>query len=215
MLNDRRKRRRRSATGEVSDAALLHDLTATFAEAAERAGDWLVCGPGCSKCCYGPFPVTPLDAQRLQRGLARLEEQDPELAKRVRARAAEARDRLAAGFPGDPHSGRLGSEIELPQLDAFFKKHEALACPVLDPASGRCNLYDHRPVACRTYGPPLGFGDERAPHCPLCFVGADDGEIERCRVQPDADGLEQELLARMGVEGGEEWETLIAFALGD
>jgi len=68
-------------------------------------------------------------------------------------------------------------------------------------------------VACRTYGPPLSFGARPAPHCPLCFDGASPDVVEDCRVDPDPDGIEDALLAEMGVADTEVWETLVAFAL--
>jgi Fe-S-cluster containining protein len=117
-------------------------------------------------------------------------------------------------FPGDPDSGRL-AESE-PDLDRFFSRHAALPCPALDPATGRCDLYGFRPVTCRTFGPPARFGDESAPPCDLCFVEAGPEEVERCRIEPDREGLEDAILARMAREGREEdsgYETIIAFAL--
>ena len=83
----------------------------------------------------------------------------------------------------------------------------------IDPSTGRCDLYDWRPVSCRTYGPPARFGKEDAPPCRLCFRGAAPGVIERCRIEPDREGLEETILRGLGVRGGEDWETLIAFAL--
>ena len=50
------------------------------------------------------------------------------------------------------------------------------ACPVLDPTSGTCALYEHRPRICRKYGIPL-WNPER-PHelktCRLNFRGVAD-----------------------------------------
>jgi Fe-S-cluster containining protein len=118
---------------------------------------------------------------------------------------------LSDGFPGDPATGRLS--IDESKLDSFFELHAGLPCPVLDPASGRCELYEWRPVSCRTYGPPVLFGREKSPPCRLCFAGAPEEEIERCRIEPDRDDLEETILVRLGVVAGEDWETLIPFAL--
>ena len=97
--------------------------------------------------------------------------------------------------------------------DRFFERHSSLACPALDPESGRCDLYSWRPVSCRTYGPPARFGGEQTPPCRLCFVGVPPEEVEACRMEPDREGLEESILAGMGVSGGDDWETLIAFPL--
>jgi len=196
---------------EAADRQLLRVIDDGFARAAAVAGPWLVCAPGCDDCCHGPFPVTVLDADRLRRGLAELERSDPARTRAIGERAREAVRQLSDGFPGEIETGRLRPEPEA--LDRFFERHARLACPALDPASGRCELYDWRPVACRTYGPPLRFAGIDAAHCPLCFRGAGEQEIERCRTEPDAGGLEQAMLATTGVPPGEEWETLIAFAL--
>lgn len=199
------------ASLEAADAALLRVLDRDMAEAGRRAGDRLACRPGCDNCCHGPFPVTALDGWRLRRGLAALAERDPARTRRVLERARRAAATLAAGLPGDPATGRLSADTE--RIDAYVARHAGVPCPALDPDSGRCELYDARPVACRTYGPPTRFGDERAAPCELCFVGAGDAEIERCRVEPDADGVERAVLDRLGVPGDEPWATTIAHAL--
>ncbi|MCP3982732.1 MAG: YkgJ family cysteine cluster protein [bacterium] len=195
----------------TSDAELLRVLDREFAVAAQRAGEWLVCAPGCAECCHGPFPVTRLDRLRLENGLARMRAADPPRAAAIRERARGAVRRMEHGFPGDVTRGRPAADES--RLDAFFERHAALACPALEPQTGRCELYDSRPVACRTYGPPLSFGGREAPHCHLCFDGADEAEVARCRIEPDREGLESELLAGLGVEPSEEWDTLIAFVL--
>jgi Fe-S-cluster containining protein len=137
----------------------------------------------------------------------------PERAGALRGRARQAVERLAAGYPGDPRTGRL-SEGE-PVLDRFFERHRSLPCPALNPDSGRCELYDRRPVPCRSYGPPARFGDELVAPCPLCFDGATDERIEACRIEPDREALEERIIAGMGAAGGGGWETLVAFALLD
>ena len=194
------------------DAELLQTLERDFREVAERAGEWLACRPGCSECCHGPFPITRLDVERLRRGLAQLSERKPLRAEAVVARARMTRERLSDGFPGDEAKGRLDGDERA--LDEYFKWHDSLACPVLDPVSGCCELYDARPVSCRNYGPPQRFDDVDSAACRLCFGGADEKTVESCRLLPDPDGLEQAILAGMGVAPGEEWETLIAFAVG-
>jgi len=196
---------------EEAEKSLLEGLDLAFSRAAASAGPWLLCAPGCSDCCHGPFPITPLDVLRLRQGMDRARDATPARAARIVERARSACARLADGYPGNPLSGALeGTQAE---LDRFFQPHAGLACPVLDPATGRCELYAFRPVACRTYGPPLKFGDQTAPHCGLCFNGAPRDAVEASRIEPDREGLEQALLARSGVREGREWATLIAFAV--
>lgn len=136
---------------------------------------------------------------------------DPARATRIAARAAKATKLLTPGFPGDASRGTLRRAAAV--LDAFFARHADLACPALDPESGLCELYEWRPVACRTYGPPARFSNERTEPCPLCFRDCGDELPERCRLETDPDGLEGSLLEALGVVAGGEWQTLIAFAL--
>jgi Fe-S-cluster containining protein len=196
---------------EQADRELLDRVDREFARAARSAGDWLRCAPGCDDCCHGPFPITALDVRRLQLGLAELERTDPGRAGRIRRRAEATVLRLREGYPGDPRTGRLDQDKAA--LDAFFERHVSMACPALEPGSGRCELYDWRPVSCRTFGPPARFAGVDVAPCELCFRGADSETIERCRTEPDPDGLEQAILAALGRRAETEWETLIAFAL--
>lgn len=129
----------------------------------------------------------------------------------MQSRAEAALEQLRDGFPGDPLGGRLTPDEG--RLDVYFAAHAGLACPALDRGTGRCDLYDDRPVACRTYGPPLRFGEQAASHCRLCFRGASAAQVERARWEPDPRGLERSLLDAAGAPPDEHWFTLIAFAL--
>ncbi|MCU0294052.1 MAG: YkgJ family cysteine cluster protein, partial [Thermoanaerobaculaceae bacterium] len=146
-----------------ADRALLEAVDGALARATLRAGPHLVCRPGCTDCCIGPFAVNRLDALRLRRGLERLVAADPERAAAVAVRARAARQELRDGFPGDPSTGRLGDDDDAEA--AFVERHAGLPCPALDPASGRCELYAHRPLVCRMFGPPATLGGEAFPPC--------------------------------------------------
>ena len=94
------------------DEALIRIVDAALAEAARKSGPWLVCRPGCTGCCMGPFPITQLDARRLREGLAELERRDRERAAGVRERARLAVARILPDFPGDAATGVLGEGEE-------------------------------------------------------------------------------------------------------
>ena len=178
--------------------------------ARERAGGRWRCGPGSADCCIGPFPINLLDARRLQRGLAQRTTNDPAKAKAIRERANAAVTVLREAFPGDAASGILDEDDTLQQQ--YLGAHEKLPCPALDPATRMCDLYEHRPWTCRTFGPPIRVGREDLPPCPYCFAPCSADEIEALRVEPDPDGLEETLLDALERDERVEGETLIAFA---
>src|SRR3954452_5794225 len=69
----------------------------------------------------------------------------------------------------------------------LWSDDEDAPCPVLDPDTGTCDLYEWRPVTCRTFGPPLHFRGEELAVCELCFEGASVEQIAACEVEIDAD----------------------------
>ncbi|MGD0793153.1 MAG: YkgJ family cysteine cluster protein [Terriglobales bacterium] len=178
-----------------------------MADAAERSGEWLVCRPGCTQCCVGVFAIHQLDAVRLQRGLADLEGADPLRAGRIRERARASVGRLSAEFPGNAKTGVLDEGPEAEERFAEFANDEP--CPVLDPETGLCDLYDARPMTCRTFGPPVraegGLGV-----CELCFQGATDEQIVACEMVVDPDDLESKLLGKVEKTEGPRGRTVVA-----
>ena len=170
-----------------SDFELVQIVDAALAEAAHRSGAWLVCRPGCTQCCYGPFEITQLDAQRLRKGLAELGSHDPR-------RAAAVRDRAR-------HAAQLTN----------FGDDEP--CPALDPETGKCDLYTSRPITCRCFGPPVLCDSGAVGVCELCFDGASDEEIAACLVEFDPEGLESVLIDALQRETGVRGMTTVALSL--
>jgi len=192
------------------DARLLETVGAALELAARRAGASLACRPGCTECCIGPFPISALDAERLRRGLAELEAQAPGRAAAIRERANAAVVALSVDFPGDAGAGVVDDDA--PAADAFFARHEKEPCPALDPRTGWCELYRHRPTACRTFGPPMRIEGQDLPPCRLCFVDATPAAVEAARTELPVGELEERLESRAR-ESGHPSPTLIAFAL--
>jgi Fe-S-cluster containining protein len=145
---------------------LIHIVDAALAEAARKAGPWLVCRPGCAECCIGSFEISLIDAERLRTGLAELEARDPLRAGRIVERAK----RFA----------------QLPQDEA-----DEIACPALDPEAQTCELYESRPLTCRLFGPPVRGASGAIGICELCFHGASEEEIAACEMALDAATLEE------------------------
>jgi len=192
------------------DKRLVQIVDAALLDAERRSGDWLICKPGCTPCCIGVFAIDQLDALRLQEGFSTLEATDPERAARVRQRARESWERIAARFPGDAHTGVLGDDDEAAAAFEEFADYEP--CPALDPERGTCDVYEWRPITCRVYGPPVksegGLGV-----CELCYHVASPDEIATCELKLDeANALQAELVGDLE-KGGSTGRTIVAFAL--
>jgi len=183
------------------DGELLQILDNWLVRANERGGEHIACRSGCAQCC--------VDALRLQRGLSELADRDLERAQRVLQRAAESLERTVEFFPGDAETGILDESAEAEEVFEDFANDEP--CPALDPAALTCDLYEHRPLTCRVYGPPVrtegGLGV-----CELCFTKASTEEIAAAEVPLDGENIEAALNRDLEqVAGG--GKTIVAFAL--
>jgi len=182
-------------------------MTASFGEAAERAGEHLLCKPGCSQCCHGAFVLSPLDALRLRAGMDILRATDANLAREVEHRASMWMVEHETGFPGDFQTGILGNSQE--DRERFENFANEAPCPALDTETGRCDVYAWRPLTCRLFGPPVRMGDgEALAHCELCFKGASEAEVAACEMEVPFE-LEGEILVEVPLKS----ETVVAFAL--
>jgi Fe-S-cluster containining protein len=195
-----------------ADQKLIQIVDAALADTTRRSGKWLVCRPGCTQCCIGAFAINQLDAIRLQRGLLQLERRDPARASAIRRRAKQAVAGLSADFPGDARTGILDESEEGAALFESFANDEP--CPVLDPETGNCELYESRPMTCRVFGPPVRTEDGLGV-CELCFQGATEKEIAACEMKPDPDDLESDVLKKVEERSGVRGKTIIAFCLAD
>ena len=196
------------------DQKLIQIVDAALSETARKSGDWLVCRKGCTQCCYGAFPISQLDAWRLSKGLNDLESNDPKRAAQVKQRARQAVRRLSADFPGDPKSGILREDEDAEAAFANFADDEP--CPALDPETGACDLYNARPMTCRTFGPPVRSGPEGGlAVCELCYHGASDEQIAECEMVPDPDNLEERLIAEAEKQTGKRGSTIVAWCLAE
>jgi Fe-S-cluster containining protein len=107
------------------------------------------CRLGCTSCCIGPFPITLLDVHTLQQGLAGL---SPDHRHRIEQRAIEHIAAMETVFPQLTQSDLLDNwtDQEIDRLATEFHNHP---CPALE-ANGRCGVYHHRPLVCRSMGIP-------------------------------------------------------------
>jgi len=188
------------------DKHLIQLMDAALADATRRSGPWLACRPGCSQCCHGVFAIGPLDTERLREGF-HLAEADKQ--QRIRERVQQAVQQLSEDFPGDTTTGIL-YEDEASQ-EAFEDFANESTCPVLDPTTGTCDLYAHRPMTCRVFGPPVQTEEGGFGICELCFIDAPTEVITEAQLHLPDPALEAEFEKQTGVTG----TTIIAFALKD
>jgi Fe-S-cluster containining protein len=109
----------------------------------------------------------------LRDGLAKI---DASAAQRVRDRAA----------------GYLAA-IQSYDEDGLPEGMDEVPCPALDPVTGCCDLYDSRPITCRTFGPAVKTPDGGVASCELCFPGATEEEIAACAVEIEPATLEMDV----------------------
>ena len=127
----------------------------------------LQCGAGCSLCCYGLFEIGSGDVPLIAEGLRKMH---PMRRKKVIRRA------LAIVEENDHPNLRECSGIE---KEEFFERTKATPCPNLD-ETGRCMMYEHRPLVCRTFGLPLREGRNYIGDiCDLNFTESTEEERQR------------------------------------
>ena len=184
-----------------------------MADAYHRGAHHLVCHPGCSQCCIGVFPIAHQDAARLREGLTALIRTDPRRAQNIRTRVAASLARLDPWFPGDLTTGTLSADYAQTILFEEFANDEP--CPVLDPEHGTCDLYEHRPILCRTFGPPMRTEEQNLATCELCFIHAATEEIAAAELDPTIPAQEAASNEAFNAAHNVHGETLIAYALRD
>jgi Fe-S-cluster containining protein len=193
---------------------LIQIVDAALDSAAARSGQHLACRPGCSQCCYGVFEISGLDAARLREGLQAAE---PAVASRIRKRVDAAKEKLGPFFPGDATMGVLTGTAE--ETELFEEWAHAEACPVLDPETQTCDLYAHRPILCRTFGPPIRNDAEDASAgltiCELCFTAASEDEIAAAEMDSSFRTVQEKLEAEYAVNHPASGPTIVAFAFED
>jgi Fe-S-cluster containining protein len=195
---------------------LIQIVDTAVADAYRRGGHHLACHPGCSQCCHGIFPISQQDAARLREGLTALEQTDTERSLRIKSRAIASITRLAPLFPGDTATSILSEDYEASTL---FTDESAGAlgdnepCPVLDLTTGTCDLYEHRPILCRTFGPPMRTEEKNLATCELCFIHATTEEIAACELDPTIPAQEAASNEAFNAAHNLHGETIVAFAL--
>lgn len=192
---------------------LIQIVNAALQSAVARSGGHLACRAGCSQCCHGVFEISALDGHRLRQGLAQA---DVVLQGHIQGRLVDARTHLAPFFPGDVTTGVLSTDSD--QVELFEEWAHADPCPILNPVTQTCDLYAHRPMLCRTFGPPIrnDANDLTAglAICELCFTDADEEDIAAAEVDSSfraLQGADEDAFAAAHLGTG---PTIVAFAFG-
>jgi Fe-S-cluster containining protein len=147
----------------VSYRDILRRADGFFGSVAASQPQNLQCGRGCSLCCYGLFEIGSGDVPVIAEGLARLHPS---------RRAAIIRK--AAAVADHPNLRECSPE----EKEEFFDRTSQLACPNLD-ATGACQIYDSRPLVCRTFGLPIRDAEQYIGDiCELNFTEATQEEKE-------------------------------------
>lgn len=212
---------RRSGSVVVREAKTIKRLKKAFGiadrawshAAARTTGGEVACRSGCFGCCVGLFEISLPEAALVRAGVARL---SPDDRADVVRRASRIAEETAGSFPGDAATGLLDPERSEETDDAYFEVAADRACPMLELPSGRCRIYEERPVTCRTYGFAWAKDDEVIhPPCGLNLPGATrERQLETAidiGLLDEAEEVDRDLAARLGIEPGRE--TTIAHAV--
>ena len=99
----------------------------------------------------------------------------------------EDADRVRAGYAELDGARRAAIDERV----ARYKEGDDEPCPLLHPERGLCEIYEHRPLMCRTYGPATQIG-ESIGVCHLCFHGASDDEVAATAVELQPEWFESD-----------------------
>lgn len=177
----------------IKQAFAVADASWNLGAALSREGD-LACRAGCFGCCVGLFEISFPEAALAAAGFAKL---PPDEKADILRRAERIVSTTAKQFPGDPATGLLDPARTEEADDRYFEVVADMACPMLELPSGRCRIYEYRPVTCRTYGLAWKTGEQMVhPSCGLNFVGA--GEARQLETGVDLSLLEDGERAALG-----------------
>jgi Fe-S-cluster containining protein len=134
----------------------------------------------------------------------------------VTARARRIVQETAASFPGDSASGLLDPRRSEDEDDRYFELLVDRACPMLELSSGRCRIYETRPLTCRTFG-LAWIRDEEVLHppCPMNLPTASEDATRRAGIDLGETAEAEEAFETVAMETGlpRGAETTLAHAI--
>lgn len=158
---------------------LLREVDVWFQDCIVRHPQQIACHDGCASCCRGLFDITLLDAFYLKLGVDQLNESQRQT---VFSAADQRLKALSKQFPLFVEPWIL-NRIPESEWDAIMPDEDETPCPLLS-GSGRCLVYEYRPMTCRLNGIPLIdiSGEELFDEwCSLNFLEQDPLQCEDLR----------------------------------
>ena len=144
---------------------LSDEMVHTAEAEAVRQGTPISCRKGCGACCRQLVPISPVEARHLA---ALVQSLPPERQAVIRARFAEARQRLtAAGMWQKLRQREVWPPSAVSHLGLEYFRL-GIACPFLEEEA--CSIHPQRPLTCREY-----LVTSPAEHC-----AAPSAETVRC-----------------------------------
>jgi len=159
--------------------SLLREVDKWFASCLHQFPENISCHQGCSSCCRGLFDITLLDALYLKSGFDKLPD---DIRKFVLSKSEARLDAVSRVYPAFTQPWLLNS-IPESEWDLIMPENDEIPCVLLS-ESGKCMVYDYRPMTCRLNGIPMidnsgeGLFDE---WCSLNFVNVDPLLLEGIR----------------------------------
>ncbi len=130
---------------------LLDGLDSWFGLFVQNFSEEITCHDGCSGCCRGIFDITILDACLLRTGFETLLSTDQQqvLAKKAQVLLGRLQSQM-------PHlaSPWFIHRFDKKDQEALFLLESETPCIFLE-ETGKCVLYNYRPMTCRLHGVPM------------------------------------------------------------
>lgn len=132
--------------------AIVSQVETAFQRVKGRFPEEVLCKPGCADCCHAMFDLTLVEAVYLNHHFNKT--YSGAHRERLLEKAGKL-DRQAYKIKKAAYQmSRDGMDDEAVLKEIALKR---VRCPLLNDED-RCDLYAHRPIACRSYGIPQAIG---------------------------------------------------------
>lgn len=132
--------------------ALVGQVGELFTKVSSEFHDEVRCKPTCDDCCHALFDLTFVEALYIK---SRFDELFTGKARHDITERANKADRTLAKVKKEAFKRHEAGESAEIVLETVSKMR--VRCPLLGD-EGTCEMYDHRPIACRVYGIPTSAG---------------------------------------------------------